>query len=1053
MNEESSAFLDVADMVVLHHGEVQTTGGMFRKRQQYLVLTNTHLLRFKNQGKASEVFPCIPASLGRSNTTRHSRISSIGSMHELQISTDSHQAIALNQVVAVYKLDDGRPYFSIDVAVLDELSNRASTMTLQLNDPRESDLWLSSMRAAITNLRLMDPLPFKQKTVEHVARALEQEFDYEPQQFRMFKIVQRASKSGSRSSSDDLAKLTSNICYLAIGVHKVHLVPLPKSSKPASSTSLSDLTGESFGIATLTSLCVQSFDDAFQLAFRLPLRQPSLLYLASSTANDIVLCIRQTAEFIRPEWLELPFKWNVPPCLEDDILPTPSVEGDDYFQFDRTLTAYCVGYGVDPSNIRYTVNYDCEDAPKFELLTPAHPQRSKYALLELLAVMRALRYNETFRTIAFSGVNMEILHDLYDPHGSELDHLLLTTRSGSPISIPQQAYPWLIVQEVQALALKSKRLRRLDFSHCLTRKPTDVETGRDRGCGICEALFPLCARQLTNVDWITLTGITLAEIDVDYIYAASIEKACHLRAIELGRCGLTEKNLKTIMQGVSQQETTLESIDISGNMARLSSETLNSHLSRFQHIRKLNVSNMPVNAGSGPLIAAETFLKWRLEELALNGIRLNDETLGAISTYLSNPQSGPLRHVRLNQCSLTGKAVAILLRAMATGYEGGRELHLYVSENSLEQQHEMLVDTIGWSMTPTRLTMQMLEYKNEKNFQALVNALSRNRTLTYLDISQTSLPFDANAETCSILKDMLERNSTLEELNISGEQSHLEAVILGSGLSNALKGLAKNRRLQILRIEHQSLGLPGAGALALVLEKNETLREIYCEDNEINLQAFTVLVNAVNHNTSLLYLPNMDKDRMWSRKKVDREVDSLRETNLPPSAKTTVKRTLGAAMAGGRSISYRATDKPSAPIGYTEQDMQAAVGSLVQKWDFEVERLQSYLRRNYCLAHGLPVGETPAIPHAGDDRPPTGGSLATALRDARRDRTPTAEVDLQLGDAPRGEIFLEKMDALGLDDSSPGTESPTDEYSEKQLEWRSEGEELEKGLMMGKAYQ
>lgn len=43
--------------VVLHHGEVQTTGGMFRKRKEYLVLTDTHLLRFKSYSRAAEAFP------------------------------------------------------------------------------------------------------------------------------------------------------------------------------------------------------------------------------------------------------------------------------------------------------------------------------------------------------------------------------------------------------------------------------------------------------------------------------------------------------------------------------------------------------------------------------------------------------------------------------------------------------------------------------------------------------------------------------------------------------------------------------------------------------------------------------------------------------------------------------------------------------------------------------------------------------------------------------------------------------------------------------------
>lgn len=41
---------------VLHHGEVQTSSGMFRKKKEYLVLTETHIVRCKSQAKASESF-------------------------------------------------------------------------------------------------------------------------------------------------------------------------------------------------------------------------------------------------------------------------------------------------------------------------------------------------------------------------------------------------------------------------------------------------------------------------------------------------------------------------------------------------------------------------------------------------------------------------------------------------------------------------------------------------------------------------------------------------------------------------------------------------------------------------------------------------------------------------------------------------------------------------------------------------------------------------------------------------------------------------------------
>ena len=81
----------------------------------------------------------------------------------------------------------------------------------------------------------------------------------------------------------------------------------------------------------------------------------------------------------------------------------------------------------------------------------------------------------------------------------------------------------LLVQEVRAMAATSRKLRRMDFSGCITAKPAIVKAGRneepvkqkDIGCGIVEALFPLCRHQNTNVDWICLNGIYLSETDLD----------------------------------------------------------------------------------------------------------------------------------------------------------------------------------------------------------------------------------------------------------------------------------------------------------------------------------------------------------------------------------------------------------------------------------------------------------------------------------------------------------------------------------------------------------
>ena len=976
---------------------------MFRKKSQYLVLTTRHLVRFKSRSRASEAFPSIPSSLSQKDPIRHSRMSSSGSLHELHptSSADSFHALPLNRIVAVYNLDDGRPYFSIEVAYLDE--DIPSAMTLQITDPRESESWLSCLRSATEKVRLSNPLPFTQRLVEYTARALEQERDYNPQHFHMFMVVKRATKAGGRSSSDDLAKLTTVFCILAIGMYKIHLIPLPKSTRTASYASLSDMIGCSHGVMTLVSLYTQPFDDTIQLNFRMPLRQQSPLFLASSAATDIALWIRHTADYLRPDWLEQPFVWNVPLDLENELIPISS-PSEDHRCFDRTLTAYCAAYGLDTSNIRYAINYQCEDAPGFELLPPEDPQSPEYNVLELLAVMRSLRYNESFHSISFRNINLQVLHGLRDPYGNE--HVMWTTKSGEALTMEYPKDAWLLVQEIQSLALKSKKLRRMDFANCITRKPLDGDDTRDVGCGICEALFPLCARQLTNVDWITLNGIILADADVDYLYSAAIDKFCHFRALEIGSCGLGDRSLQTSLHAMSHQEATMESIDISSNPARLDPEFLQTQLGAFSFIRKLNLANLHRTSGSEPLLTGNVLLVWKLEELYLHNTALNNQDVEVLSAYLKSSQSDTLRQLGLNQCSLTGRSVAELLHAMFRGVGKIRPIHLHINKNNLEESHESFTSAISHSVTPCSITMQLLVYKKEEHFRSLISALANNTSLRYLDISKASLPYDADDDTCEALQSTFEQNRTLEELDISGEQAHLEATSLGIGLNRALMGLKKNESLRILRIENQGLGLQGASTLASVLEENRGLQEVYCDNNEISLQAFTVLVNSLKQNFTILHLPEMAEDRARSLNKVLREIENSREVNsimnMNIPGKATVKRTMGAVMTGQRSSTRNVGRPKPTPVSILPaKDAQAAIEVLASNWDREVKILRDYLLRNYELMHGVPYEEvkaTGSVVFEGDlDRATTADTSITAVPTTGMEGTRTYQADFQLG--------------------------------------------------------
>jgi len=260
---------------VRHHGEVQTTSGMFRKKKEYLVLTDTHLIRYKSQSRAAETFPSIPLVFGRSNTTRHPSTTSVGSLQEVQsahshTSTDGENRIALEQIVSAYRVEDGRPFFTAEVVYLDERSHGAGSIQLMLHDPEEADLWLSSIRGAAQKARLVQQEPYPQRVLEYLAKNVSP--DYDPRHFKVFRVVRRqaATKSTRSSSADDVHKLGSMVYYIVIGLHKVHMIPVPDYSDPSGRLIAPKTRKHSYGIVTLYSMNINSKgeDDRFELGFR-----------------------------------------------------------------------------------------------------------------------------------------------------------------------------------------------------------------------------------------------------------------------------------------------------------------------------------------------------------------------------------------------------------------------------------------------------------------------------------------------------------------------------------------------------------------------------------------------------------------------------------------------------------------------------------------------------------------------------------------------------------------------------------------------------------------
>lgn len=363
--------------------------------------------------------------------------------------------------------------------------------------------------------------------------------------------------------------------------------------------------------------------------------------------------------------------------------------------------------------------------------------------------------------------------------------------------------------------------------------------------------------------------------------------------------------------------------------------------------------------------------------------------------------SNSLRVLEMEQCNLSGSHVAFLMRAMTRVAGEARKLQLHVSANRLEKGIDEIVKAIEEDCTPFAMVVRMIEFKKEDRFRRLLAALRTNTTIRSLDISKASLPYDAGPETCDALRRVFAENTTLEDLDISGEQAHLEVTRFGIGLNQALTGLRNNKALRSLRIEYQNLGLEGANTLSSVIEENKTLTHIHCEHNDINLQGFTILVNALTKNFSIVQLPFMQDDQNESMKRMNENMRDTKRIVDTEIKKGSVRRTL----------TVFGVSKPQRQE-MTPQDLDTVVRVLEDKWATEIERLAMFLDRNRRIASGEEGYDLNGENMLSDEamRPTTAMSDKGILEQVLSNTTPKVEI----GDPV--DVHVDKFSSMAMDE-------------------------------------
>lgn len=229
-----------------------------------------------------------------------------------------------------------------------------------------------------------------------------------------------------------------------------------------------------------------------------------------------------------------------------------------------------------------------------------------------------------------------------------------------------------------------------------------------------------------------------------------------------------------------------------------------------------------------------------------------------------------IRKIALNNCSINGREAARLIRALGKHTNA----HLHISGNPLEDGIEDLCRAISSTPGPAGLHMDMIEFREEASFVALMRALSVNSNISFVSLAGTAPipPADApcGAEVCEALEGFFARNTSVRFLDLSGYSGKLDEGQLGKGFARALRGLSSNSTLTHLRIRNQNLH-DDVGTLGSVIRQNSTLRMVDCQDNSWNLTSIQFLAKSLKLNRSVVEFPfeQREYDRVWRRVAAD----------------------------------------------------------------------------------------------------------------------------------------------------------------------------------------
>ncbi|KAI0180040.1 RNI-like protein [Hypoxylon sp. FL1284] len=852
---------------VIKSGPLQPETSILKSKKEFLVLTPLALIKFKSRSAAIERFPQISAS-----STTLNALPSVDSACSLKdcgsCGANGEFYIPLEKIVSAFNDEGTRPSFGIEVWWNDIKKAAFSYLQLDFSLPDDRDDWLKQIRHT-TKTRTKSTL--EEPTPSDVELELKQLLGAQQKdgQLEIYPVVPRRPCTITKANSIEVKKgwRDNSSFYMAFAKNTCILAQYTRTSISQKVTP----TLVQFGLVTLSKVNIILNDERFDLVFRLPLEKPQKLELSSRHHRSISSKLYKSDTYLKPAW-PLWTRREVF-CIDGEAPQMPLPNGEDYGGFRTTLEAFVQGY--DCASVEWAVEWkNVRHPPQFCLLKPK--DQPKYSALQLLAVLRALRFNDFFKSLSFRGIDFASLSGAFD-NSSRLESTVWLSRTGKR-SLTRPEFEIVenssvLCQEIVALLLGSESIRHVDLSdvlRCETTIPSSEsnEPGSspwDRGCEVVPPILLLWKSLQTRCNSISFDGNPLGVPDIAGLARVLQNRPDFLKALSISRCSLDENALALLWEGLHEQRDTIESLDVSHNPCRIEAERISETLQDARRLRHLNLAGSIKGNMKGPLFrpwsATSTPQPWHLEELNLSGWKVNFDTLCSIMKFIELDESRCLRRLTLTNCGLSGEmATGILCRLGA-----GRDVHLSLSENPLEVGSTDWIDIIHGNEAPRMLHLDMIQFQHESNFNRLLKALAQNKTIEFLSMVGTGPPNRASSKTSELLSEFFKSNDTLRFLDLSGYSGKLEDGHLGWGLSGAMGGLKHNSTLRQFRVRNHDVGAAeDVTELCRVLAANKGLAMFDCRYNNFSHDQFSQIVHALDFNRQIISFPLSDDDKKYA---------------------------------------------------------------------------------------------------------------------------------------------------------------------------------------------